>query len=288
MSAPIPTHAVKPLTPFGVEVDLDLRGPEHDETVKALFEHYGLLVFRNQQLTQDQQRRVMAKLGPVLEDFRTVGYVSNTRPDGILGDHDVSFHSDFFYTAHPALGISLHAIEAPYEETWTSFADGVGVLDRLPPALRRRIETLEGLNIFSATDEGMRGRQSLDDYPADAPRAMHPLVMVDPVTGRPAMGAIQQNTAVILGLERAESEALLDELHSYTYAPENIYQHRWRTGDLVIWANQAMHHARGGLTPGKTRTLQRVCITDALPSEYDAPIPDSRLPVHMRAQPAGA
>lgn len=273
---------VKELKPFGAEVDLDLRTDEHDDEVKELYEKYGFLLFRNQQLTQEQQKRVLSKLGPVLEDFRTVGYVSNTRPDGILGDSEVSFHSDWIYTAHPGLGISLHAIEVPYEETWTNFADAVGALKRMPAEFRKRLEGKSGLNLFSATDEGMQGRVRLEGYPEDAPRAVHPLIGIDPITKQEALYLTQQNTAVILDVEEDESEEILATAHKYLYSEDNIYSHRWRNGDFVVWANQALHHARGGLVPGKTRTLQRVCITDAQPSEYDAPIPDDRLPVHMR------
>ncbi|WP_068875857.1 MULTISPECIES: TauD/TfdA family dioxygenase [unclassified Phenylobacterium] len=274
--------ALKTIEPIGVEVDLDLRSPEHDDEVKALFEEHGFLLFRNQDLTQDQQRRILARLGPVLEDFRTVGYVSNTRKDGILGDADVSFHSDFIYTPVPALGISLHAIEVPYEETWTSFANAVRALNKLPPQLRERISTLTGLNLFAASEEGLGGRQRLEGYPAGAPQATHPLIGVDPITKRETLYVTQQNTTLIPEVDEAESEAILAELNSYLYAPENIYQHRWRNGDFIVWSNQALHHARGGLVPGKTRTLQRVCITEAVPDQYDAPIPDDRLPEHMR------
>jgi taurine dioxygenase len=275
-----------PITPFGVEVDLDLRTPEHDDEVARLYEQYGFLLFRNQQLTQDQQRRVLARLGPVLEDFRTVGYVSNTRPDGILGDADVSYHLDFIYTPYPALGVSLHAIEVPYEETWTSFASAVNALKKMPPALKDKVSKLSGLNLFSASEEGLGGRQRLEGYPNDAPRCVHSLVRTDPITGQETLFVTQQNTAVILELEEEESEALLRELHSYLYAPENVYDHRWRNGDFLVWSNQALHHARGGLVPGKTRTLQRVCITEATSEMYDAPIPDDRLPESMRKQPA--
>lgn len=271
-----------PITPFGVEVHLDLSTPEHDDEVKALYEEHGFLLFREQQLSQDQQRRVLAKLGPVLEDFRTVGYVSNTRPDGILGDADVSFHSDFIYTPYPALGVSLHAIEVPYEETWTSFASGVRALEKLPGDLREKVSHLNGLNLFSASEEGLGGRQRLEGYPEDAPRAVHPLIRVDPITGKEALFVTQQNTALLLELDFAESEALLEELHGYLYSPDNIYNHRWRDGDFLVWSNQAYHHARGGLVPGKTRTLQRVCITEATSEMYDAPIPDDRLPEIMR------
>lgn len=273
---------IKELEPFGVEVDFDLRTDEHDDEVKALYEKYGFLLFRNQQLTQEQQKRVLSKLGPVLDDFRTVGYVSNTRKDGILGDSEVSFHSDFIYSPVPALGISLHAIEVPYEETWTSFASATGALKAMPAAFRERLEGRSGLNLFSATDEGMRGRVRLEGYPEDAPRAVHPLIGTDPITKQETLYLTQQNTAIIVGLDEEESEEILATAHEYLYNDDNRYDHRWRNGDLVIWSNQALHHARGGLVPGKTRTLQRVCITNATPSDYDAPIPDDRLPEHMR------
>lgn len=274
--------AVKPIEPFGVEADLDLRDPANDPAVAELFKAHGFLVFRDQNLTQDQQRRVMSALGPVLDDFTTVGYVSNTRKDGLLGDSEVSFHSDFLYSPIPVLGISLHGIEVPYEETWTRFASGQRALAALPADLRKRIRDLEGLNLFSASEEGLTGRQRLQGYPENAPRAAHKLISVDGITGRESLWVTQQNTAVIVGLDERESEDILLQLHAYLYDDANIYEHRWRDGDVVIWANQAFHHARGGLVPGKTRTLQRVCITEAPAEMYRPPIPADRLPEHMR------
>lgn len=276
------TAGIKQIQPFGIEVDLDLRNEENDAEVARLFKEGGFLVFREQQLTQEQQKRVMSKLGPVLEDFTTVGYVSNTRKDGILGDSEVSFHSDFIYTTTPLLGISLHGIEVPYEETWTRFASGRLALDALAPATRERLRNLKGLNLFSASEEGLTGRQRLEGYPDNAPRAEHSLLHVDPITGQEVLFATQQNTALIIGLSEAESEDLIAELHSHLYSDSNIYEHRWRNGDVVIWSNQAFHHARGGLVPGKTRTLQRVCITEASADLYRPPIPADRLPSHMR------
>ena len=276
------TTKVTPNTPFGVTVDIDLRDEKNDAEVAALFKEHGFLVFREQELTQEQQKRVMAKLGPVLEDFTTVGYVSNTRTDGILGDSEVSFHLDFLYTPIPLLGISLHGIEVPYEETWTRFASGRLALEALSPPTRERLRGLKGLNLFSASEEGLTGRQRIEGYPENAPRAEHEIIHTDPITGEEVLFATQQNTALILGLNEADSEDLIAELHAHLYADSNIYEHRWRNGDVVIWANQAYHHARGGLVPGKTRTLQRVCITEAPAEMYRPPNPDDRLPAHMR------
>jgi taurine dioxygenase len=270
------------MTPFGVEVELDLRDPSNDAAVASLFREHGFLLFRNQELSQAEQKRVLSQLGPVLEDFTTLGYVSNTRPDGILGDSEVSYHLDFLYTPVPLLGISLHAIEVPYEETWTSFASGSLALETLAPATRARLEGLTGLNLFSASEEGLRGRQRLEGYPPNAPRAEHPLIKTDPITGKQVIFATQQNTALVVGLSETDSEDLLAELHGHLYNERNVYNHRWRNGDIVIWANHAYHHARGGLVPGRTRTLQRVCITNGKAEDYRPPIPNDRLPVDKR------
>ena len=40
-----------------------------------------------------------------------------------------------------------------------------------------------------------------------------------------------------------------------------IYGHRWATGDLVLWDNLAVQHARGAAGTG-VRTLQRVTIAE--------------------------
>jgi taurine dioxygenase len=67
-------------------------------------------------------------------------------------------------------------------------------------------------------------------------------------------------TAQFTTLPLGESDALLEELFAVLYDPAHIYDHHWRAGDLVIWDNLAVQHARAafGTAP---RTLQRVSIT---------------------------
>ncbi|WP_158511802.1 TauD/TfdA dioxygenase family protein [Sphingobium sp. TKS] len=267
----------------GVEVSVDLRESTYDDEVVELFQKHGFLLFRDQNLTLEQQRRIIGKLGPILDDWTTVGYVSNTRVDGMLGDIDVSFHSDFIYTESPLLGISLHAIDVQYEATWTKFANGLAALKALPDDLRRRIAELESVNLYGYSSEAINGRQRLEGYPEDAPVANHPVIATDPITNLPVLYVTQQNTAALKGVEESESEELLAELYGYLYAPSNIYQHRWRNGDMVVWSNHAFQHARGGLTPGVTRTLQRVTITECQDSNmYRPPVPADRLPPQLR------
>jgi taurine dioxygenase len=69
----------------------------------------------------------------------------------------------------------------------------------------------------------------------------------------------------------ADSDALIEELLSYLYRDDQIYEHVWKTGDIVIWDNLGVQHARKAISGG-TRTLQRVTIAeigywDQLPTE---------------------
>src|SRR3546814_15693160 len=53
------------------------------------------------------------------------------------------------------------------------------------------------------------------------------------------------------------SDLLLDELASYVDNEELIYCHNWRPGDLLIWDNRALQHARMNFDPAQKRTIRR-------------------------------
>jgi taurine dioxygenase len=65
-------------------------------------------------------------------------------------------------------------------------------------------------------------------------------------------------TYCIEGLDKAQSDALLAQAFAAMYAPEAVYEHTWREGDLLIWNNIALQHARGHVGQGAPRTLRRV------------------------------
>jgi taurine dioxygenase len=69
----------------------------------------------------------------------------------------------------------------------------------------------------------------------------------------------------ILGLPRAESDAMLERLCQATERPEHIYEHEWRVGDLLIWDNRAVLHARTDFDPAEKRLLRRMAIRGARP-----------------------
>jgi taurine dioxygenase len=251
--------AHQPLSPFGLQLDIDLREPldaERAQAFRDLFYREGLLVFRGQSLSEEQQVRVLGHLGRVLG---STGEYRSISSDGNLGSAALCYHSDLSFTAEPFKVISLHATAVNDGQTSTSFANGVRAFRTLPASLRARIEGRRAVAIISFVQSH---REIPYEAPADIPQQAREAVMRHPVTGEPILYVTQMQTGRIDGLDPAESEALLQELFAHLYAPENVYTHAWRNGDLVIWDNLALQHARPDLTGCVPRTLQRVCVAD--------------------------
>lgn len=250
--------SARALTPFGIEIDFDLRQPLtplQQMELQRLRHGHRLLVFRNQSLDLKEHERVMAYLGPVLTDIiDRMDYVSSDMSVGAFGTGIITFHSDLGFTSCPFHSISLHAKDVVDGATSTSFADAVRTLGLLPPALRARLEGRQVLNCIASDNEGRARDQNV---PVDMPRTTHALVSRHPLTGERLLMCNYQQSMQVVGLSEPDSEALLAEIYSYLYAPENIYEHRWCKGDLIIWDNIGLHHGRLERVT-TTRTLQRV------------------------------
>jgi len=245
--------------PFGLEVKVDLSesfDPDEKQALRRLYRHSGLILVRDQRLSMDQQIAACSIFGPVLKDSRENYIVSNVREDGLLGDRELLFHNDIPYVPAPYLGGSLHALEVDQGVSATRFASGFNAYERLPDALRQRIV---GLNALHVRARAFTRRTRLTDLHPSDNCAVHALVGHQNDTGRPYIFACLDMTACLIGMSEQESDALLEQLFACLYDEKQVYDHVWRPGDIVIWDNLAVQHARKAIAGG-TRTLQRVTI----------------------------
>jgi taurine dioxygenase len=248
-----------PGAPFGWEAQVDLAGPLDEAQRAALVELYrrdGLLLFRNQSLSRAQQQAACDVFGPALRTELDNYVVSNVAEGGFLGKAELLFHNDIPYVPAPFLGGSLHALEVAEGAAPTRFASAFNAWDRLPEALKTRVERLNALHVRGH----MLGRRTtLADLDPGDMATVHPVVGRQEGSGRPYLFVNLDMTACITRMPPEESDALLEELFAHLYDPANVYEHAWRKGDLVIWDNLAVQHARSE-TGDAPRTLQRVTI----------------------------
>lgn len=246
---------IRPLSPFGVEAEPRLIEID-PEGLRRLFDEQGLVLIRGLELSMDEQKALCRLFGPVLDTPLENFIVSNVREDGYLGVQELLFHHDLAYLPAPYPGGSLHAIKVGEGATSTRFASGTRAWARLPAALRERVAPLNALHVKQRVFD--RPNTLADLEPGDV-CAIHAVVGRHVRTGVPYLMVSEDLTVCIAGLGEKDSAELLQELFAYIYAPGNVYEHHWRKGDIVIWDNLAVQHARGPISPAP-RTLQRVSI----------------------------
>ena len=69
----------------------------------------------------------------------------------------------------------------------------------------------------------------------------------------------------IVGMDRAESDTLLEDLFQVLEDPSHSYEHVWQPDDLVIWDNRCSIHARTDFPETERRKLRRLTVMDENP-----------------------
>ena len=128
--------------------------------------------------------------------------------------------------------------------------------------MRARAERIQVLFLYDY--EKNANRKAPTNW-ADAPRYVHPAVIVHPETGRRALLVNRLMADSVVGMTRDLSDALIEQLCQATERAEHIYEHVWRVGDLLIWDNRCTLHARTVFAPTERRVLRRMAIKGARP-----------------------
>ena len=275
-----PGFSMRPLSPaLGAEVrGLDLSKPMPREALRAvrqlLYENCVLLV-PGQSLDEEQQVRfgecfgtlaaTLGKYASLQKSHPAVMYVTNEKEDGkyvgALPDGEMYFHSDRCYVEHPCLCTMLYGIDIPSKGGDTCFANQYKAYDALPEDIKQRIG---GLKAVHAYEPGYYSQNAVTltriEPSANALTAAHPMVITHPATGRKALYVNRLMTAYIVGMPREESAQLLEWLFDHQEQQQFIYAHKWAPGDVVIWDNRCVNHARTDFDAGEARKLRRVVV----------------------------
>ncbi len=257
---------IRPISPdFGTQVDgLDLRADLDTETrdeLRALFDERGVLVFHDEDLDYESQDRISRLVigddgpgGPLVPRF-----ISNSGdPEALAPYGRLLFHCDMMWSPTPFQVISLYASEVGSGAARTSLVSAVRAWETLPDDLRTRVQ---GLHAEHSTGQVYsRGGEDLLKPEFEHGRStIMPIAFRHPRTARTVLHVSQQMTTRIVELPADESEQLLQELFGHLYDPAVVYEHEWRDGDLVVFDNLAVQHARGNVEPdGPARTLRKV------------------------------
>jgi len=289
--------------PLGHEIrGVDVSKPIPDDVfaeIEAAYDRYGVIVFRDQKLSPEQQVAFSKRFGPldryVLEKYNMkecpeVFIVSNVIEDGKpigLADAGRYWHSDMWVTQKPPRGSMLHAIEVPHDDKGkplgdTCFISMQAAWDALPDDLRAKIDGRTAVysgqkfvefRISTTPVDPKTGQLSAADRAGMeerrkniAPEISHPMVRTHPRTGRKCIYYSEGSIDRIEGYSREESERILEAVHRHIMQPQFFYRHSWRVGDIVMWDNcSCIHNAIGDFEWPQRRRMHRTTLGNPPP-----------------------
>jgi alpha-ketoglutarate-dependent 2,4-dichlorophenoxyacetate dioxygenase len=245
--------------------------------VRAAFEEHSVLVFRDQQVSDEGQLAFSRRFGP--PEVTKVGslgtgthFITLTTigPDGkvVPPDHRYAmrnkanqlWHTDSSFKSVPALASVLSARIIPANGGETEFVSTRLAFERLDPALRRKLENAFAWHDYNHSRSKIAaGLASPEERTALPPQCWR-MVWRNPVNGRRAV-YLASHACGVEGMDSAAGLSLIDELTAAATAPGTGYLHKWRQGDVVMWDNRATMH-RGRPWPAhEARLMVRTTIS---------------------------
>ena len=277
---------IRPLSEaLGAEISgLDLSSAVADadrQAIQSAFLDYHLLCFRSQVLTPVDFARVARFFGePQLQLLRhqrvdeapEVSILESTyksaqdKPDDLQLVRLSGWHTDDSYFEVPAKATMLQVLAQPDSGGETRFCNTRKAYEDLSNEMKHRLDGLKAVHGYDTMRAPARAMARTAVEVEETPDVVHPLIRTHEDTGRKAIYFNPNRTDHVVGMDRKESDELLDWLHAHITQPKYRYDHAWRRGDILLWDNRCLVHSVNVDFPvGQQRKHQRILLEGTRP-----------------------
>ena len=279
-----------PLHPtLGAEVrGVDLTRPVMPEVfaeIDAAFNRYGILVFPEQPVTDEQQLSFSRLFGPLEVNPNYAGAKMRLRPDvadisnldaegrvlarddrrNLFNIGNQLWHTDSSFKRIPAKCSLLSARELPSSGPMgggeTEFADLRAAWDALFDARKRKLQGLVVEHSIFRSRSQLGFADFNDEIYKQVPPVPQALVRHHRYSGRTSL-YLASHASHVIGWPVEDGRALIEELIAFATRPQFVYQHRWTVGDLVMWDNRCTMHRGRPYDDTQRRVLHRTTVSD--------------------------
>ncbi|MEM7328812.1 MAG: TauD/TfdA family dioxygenase [Pseudomonadota bacterium] len=277
---------VTPVSGVGAEItgiDIKALSAQEFDGIQQAFAEHGVIFFRDQDTSEHDHIAFAERFGDINinrffaahPDHPQIALVAKEpdQKDNIGG----GWHTDHSYDYEPALGSVLVARELPESGGDTLFASMYAAYDKLPDALKAKIEghsaIHSGKHVFGegpdsyyktsdagSDDDGTSriGNAAVAEQLSDPE---HPIVITHPLSGKKALYVNPAFTREIVGLGKQESDELLSELYTHVFTGQDFHHRfQWRPGSIAMWDNRSTWHWALNDYQGQRRIMHRITI----------------------------
>lgn len=264
----------------------EMLDPKFGEECILALERYGVLVFPDVGLTDEEQVAVARNMGDLVpqqgvgratgarENIMKISLdpTANVTKSGIpVMDYMLAslvWHIDDTFAVKDGLNAPptetaqlLSARFIPPEGAQTEWCSTCSAYEDLPDAEKKFLEPL--LVVHSAGAMLRSIKPNADQEERD--RWIKPSVSKEfPLVSQMSSGrkglVIGQTADYIVGMPRAESDALLKRLNAHATRPEYTYRHNWKPRDTMMWHNFGTLHQGIPYDPNSGRLMHRTSV----------------------------
>jgi alpha-ketoglutarate-dependent taurine dioxygenase len=254
---------VEPITgACGAEIrGVDLTRPLAEDVLREVmlaFEHFLVIMFRDQDLPPDEHKRFSRYFGELTELPQAPTYGGHDDMQEVRREaHEpvsvvpfTRFHTDSPFLACPPLCMVMRALDVPAYGGDTAFANMYLAYEGLSEGLKRTLAGLKvvysGKDIWAKNaalekDKRLRLREG-HSFTEDQLESVHPAVRSHPRTGRKALYVTQAYFKRFEGWSEEDSRPLADYLAQQAYRIQYQTRIRWRPNTVIVWYNRFLQH----------------------------------------------
>jgi alpha-ketoglutarate-dependent taurine dioxygenase len=241
---------------------VDLRSPLDEATlseVRLAFEHFLVIVFRDQPLTNEQHKAFSRYFGEITEIPQAPTFGGDVEmqevrreahePENVVPSFE-NFHTDSPFLETPPLAVVMRALEVPQFGGDTAFSNAYLVYEDLSDGMKALLDGLQvvysGREIWAKNaklppEQRLRLREN-HNFRDEELQTIHPAVRIHPRTGRKALFATTAYFKHFVGWSEGESLALLGYLQSLAQRLHYHCRVKWRKDTLLMWDNRFTLH----------------------------------------------
>ena len=272
-----------PLGPgFGAEIRgislIDVAASDQAyQSVRAAFEEHSLLLFRDQEITDDVQAAFSRAFGPLervkvgsegagsfysrLHNIAADGsLVPETHRQALTARANQLWHTDSSFKKTPALASVLSARVVPRHGGDTEVVSTRVAWTYLSPAMQSRLRDAVVTHAYAYSRDQIDAELMTASERAALPPVRWRMTWPNPRNGSVAL-YLASHAYAVAGLGDSDGRALLDELMAVATRAELIYRHHWRTGDVLMWDNRATMHRGRPWPHDEPRSMVRTTIS---------------------------
>lgn len=253
-----------------INLNLNTASKKQIVKVKKILEDYGVIFFRNQNLTSGQYIKFAKKFGECakypflkgLDGYPEITIVKKKKNEKIMFGE--GWHTDSSYTKRPPRYTMLYSIKLPKKGKGnTQFASQYKSYENLSKSYKNKLEKLRA--IFSANGPISRTRnyRTAERGTGLNPKsifAIHRIIKSNKFNKKKSLYLSPGHVTKIVGMKKKESNLLLKCLFKHQTKKKFIYSFKWSLNSLALWANQAVLHNPVNDFIGSERIMHRITI----------------------------